>query len=91
MKPSKLHIVYYCLLAFSLFYYSCRNENVVTPSEDHTPMWPMFGFNGRHSANPFGVKVNIPVVNNGVIYWIDTLASVPGTFNDGSELCADAK
>jgi len=49
----------------------------------------MFGFNGRHSANPFGVKVSIQSVNNGTIYWKDTLGPY-SHFTDASESCIDA-
>jgi len=63
---------------------------VAPPPEDHTPMWPMFGYNARHSANPFGINVNIPPVNNGTLYWVDTMGSSAQNFNNAPELCIDA-
>jgi len=58
-------------------------------STDYTPMWPMFGYNGRHTGNPCGVKATMQPVNSGVINWIDTFG-VYMQFDDANELSVDA-
>jgi hypothetical protein len=52
-------------------------------------MWPQAGYNGRHTGNPSCLKVNIPPVGSGTVYWIDTIDPV-SSFMDGSETSIDA-
>ena len=91
MKRLKLHFVHICLLTLSLFLYGCNNNSVSPPSNstEHTPMWPMFGYNGRHSCNPYGIKATMQPVNSGTVNWIDTIGTYY-QFYDANELSVDA-
>jgi len=79
-----------CLLTLSLLFISCQSDQVSGPSAspDTSPMWPQAGYNGRHTGNPSCLKVKIPPVLSGTVYWIDTI-DANSSFRDGSESCID--
>lgn len=88
MEKAKKYVTFFCLLTV-LIISGCSEDNpLIPPAEDHSPMWPMAGCNARHTGNPNSIKVNIPPVNEGKIYWIDTIGT--GYFSDGAENCIDA-
>ncbi|RPI18283.1 MAG: hypothetical protein EHM58_06050 [Ignavibacteriae bacterium] len=89
---TKKHTWFFCLLAVLFILSSCTEDNPLIPPavEDHSPMWPMIGYNARHTGNPNSIRVNMLPVNEGKIYWVDTLDTNPSTFNNASENAIDA-
>jgi len=81
---------FFCLLTVLFIFSGCTEDNPIIPPavEDHSPMWPMIGYNARHTGNPNSIRVNMLPVNEGTLYWIDTLASHPR--DDGGEASIDA-
>ncbi len=90
MEKAKKYFTFFCLLTV-LIISGCSEDNpLIPPAEDHSPMWPMAGYNARHTGNPNSIKVNIQPVVFGRINWVDTLSSIATSFNDASENCIDA-
>ena len=89
MEKAKKYFTFFCLLTV-LIISGCSEDNpLIPPAEDHSPMWPMFGYNARHSFNRYCINVKIPPVTTGAINWIDTINSTT-SFHDASENCIDA-
>src|SRR4030095_8620411 len=72
----------------------CDCNDTVSPllntEQDHSPMWPQYGYNGRHTNNRYAPKTHIPPVSQGKIDWIDTIMP-QASFGDGSESSIDSK
>lgn len=83
-------IKYLFILLITLLFFSCDSDNntLFPPVNDTKPVWPQVGYNGRHTGNRYGINVQIPPVQTGNIYWIDTVTSSHP--NDGSESSIDA-
>lgn len=85
------NIKYLFILLITLSFFSCVSENtsiISPPVNDTKPVWPQVGYNGRHTGSRYGINTEIPPVQNGYIYWVDTIST--GFVRDGSESSIDA-
>lgn len=87
---SKSYVKYFLALLITLSFLSCEsNILLISPPENDTkPVWPQVGYNGRHTGNRYGININIPPVQNGDVYWMDS--TTHSWVNDGSESACDA-
>lgn len=86
----KTYVTYFIVLLITLLLVSCSSYNPLIPPlvNDTKPVWPQAGYNGRHTGNRYGINVNIAPVQNGNVYWMDTISI--GQVRDGSESSIDA-
>ncbi len=86
----KSYVTYIILLLITLSFFSCKSDNPLIPplTNDTKPVWPQVGYNGRHTNNRYGINVNIPPVQTGNVYWMDS--TTHAYVNDGSEAACDA-
>jgi hypothetical protein len=84
------HVKYFLTLLITFSFFSCSSINPLIPPlvNDTKPVWPQVGYNGRHTGTRYGISVNVPPVQSGNVYWVDTITTA--YVNDGSEAACDA-